>query len=69
MLLESVLEPGESPTFLVALVSETDSPTSSWNKRLARERAAFMFQEFRAKGANIALGPGEFDLAVRGQLQ
>ncbi|KAH7378572.1 glycosyl hydrolase family 3 N terminal domain-containing protein [Cadophora sp. MPI-SDFR-AT-0126] len=30
---------------------------ASWNKRLARERANFMFHEFRAKGVNVPLGP------------
>lgn len=30
---------------------------ASWNKNLAYQRARFMGGEFRAKGANIALGP------------
>lgn len=30
---------------------------ASWNRELAHERAVGMAQEFRKKGANIALGP------------
>lgn len=30
---------------------------ASWNKELALRRARYMGAEFRAKGANIALGP------------
>ena len=30
---------------------------ASWNKNLAYQRARYMGGEFRAKGANIALGP------------
>lgn len=30
---------------------------ASWNRRLTRQRAASMGQEFRVKGVNVALGP------------
>jgi beta-glucosidase len=55
-----VLGRGELLDGLVGIsvsVEITNAPLS-WNRQLATERAHFMAGEFRAKGVNVALGPG-----------
>jgi beta-glucosidase len=41
-------------------VSDVDFSAISWNKQLAKDRALFMFKEFKTKGVNVALAPGIF---------
>ncbi|KAJ4121691.1 hypothetical protein NW760_005409 [Fusarium oxysporum] len=38
-------------------VSDVDFSAISWNKQLAKDRALFMFKEFKTKGVNVALAP------------
>ncbi|KAG6980877.1 putative beta-glucosidase M [Fusarium oxysporum f. sp. conglutinans] len=38
-------------------VSDVDFSAISWNKQLAKNRALFMFKEFKTKGVNVALAP------------
>ncbi|SPO06193.1 related to Probable beta-glucosidase M [Cephalotrichum gorgonifer] len=48
---------GVRATNLVNAYASGISVGASWNKDLAKERSEFMHKEFKAKGANVALGP------------
>ncbi|KAF5685460.1 beta-glucosidase [Fusarium denticulatum] len=59
---------GVRSTDLVNAYASGISVAASWNKQLAKDRAHFMFKEFKTKGVNVALAPavGALGRVVKG---
>ncbi|KAM6512062.1 hypothetical protein FALCPG4_017049 [Fusarium falciforme] len=59
---------GVRSTDLVNAYASGISVAASWNKKLAKKRALFMFNEFKTKGVNVALAPavGALGRVVKG---